>query len=91
MACRLGPQSAIEHIDKFYKYLGIYVSVSEKEAKFIFEMNISDKLSVLVLSYSCADLNTIMLCAQWISSIQQHYPAQTNQNNYKKQKQNKKK
>ena len=61
MACIMGLQSSTEHIDEFWKCLGNCADISEAKAKFIFEMNLADWLSELVLLHNCADFHTTIL------------------------------
>ena len=61
----------------------------ELEAKFIFEKNLVDWLSALILPHNCVNLYVTILCAEQINSSQQHCFAYTNQNDHNKQKQNK--
>ena len=77
--------SAIEYIKKSKKLSKLYW-VLESEAKFIFEMDLADLLSALVLTLNYADLYAIVLYAKQIYSIKQHCPIYTNQNNQNKYK-----
>ena len=61
MAYKMGPGSASEYIDEFWKYLVDFDNISKAEAKFIFEINLADRLSALVLPYNCADLYEMIL------------------------------
>ena len=70
VACQMGGCTATDYIDDFRRYLVSCRDVHETEAKFIFETNMADWLSALVLSYDCPMLHETMLCAERISSIQ---------------------
>ena len=68
IACRIGLQSAAEYINELRKHLINYTDVLESEANFVFEMNLADWLSTLVLPNNCADFDAVM-CSEHIGSI----------------------
>ena len=70
MACRMGGRTATDYIDDFRRCLVSYRDVHETEANLIFETNMVDWLSALVLPYDCPMLHETMLCAEHIGSIQ---------------------
>ena len=70
VACRMGGRTATDYIDDFRRCLVSCRDVHETEAKFIFETNMADWLSALVLPYDCPTLHEAMLCAKRIGSIQ---------------------
>ena len=69
MVYRMGPKIVTEYTDEFQKYLVNCANMSDTEAKYIFEINLADWLSALVLPYNCADLYKMMLCAKQIGSV----------------------
>ena len=69
MACRIGQHSTTEYVNELRKYLVNFINISESEAKYIFEMKLANLLSALVLPYNFADLHTIKLCIEHISTI----------------------
>ena len=70
VACQMGGRTATDYIDDFRRCLVSCRDVHETEAKFIFETNMADWLSALVLPYDCPTLHETMLCAERIGSIQ---------------------
>ena len=66
----MGGRTATDYIDDFRRCLVSCRDVHETEAKFIFETNMADWLSALVLPYDCPTLHETMLCAKRIGSIQ---------------------
>ena len=66
----MGGCTATDYIDDFRRCLVSCRDVHETEAKFIFETNIADWLSALVLPYDCPMLHDTMLCTKRIGSIQ---------------------
>ena len=52
VACKMGQRSATEYINDLKKHLVNCSDVQEPEAKFIFETNMADWLSSLLLPYA---------------------------------------
>ena len=69
IVCKIVPRLATEYIDKFKKHLVNCRDMYEPGSKFIFETNIANWLSSLVLPYACNTLQETMLCAGRIGSI----------------------
>ena len=62
VACKMGQRSATEYTDDFRKHLVNCRDIYEPEAIFIFDTNIANWLSSLVLPYACNILQETMLC-----------------------------
>ena len=70
VASHMGGCTATDYIDDFRRCLVSCRDVHDTEAKFIFETNMADWLSALVLPYDYPMLYKTMLCAECIGSIQ---------------------
>ena len=62
-------RSFTEYISAFCKHLVCCVDMQEKEAKFLFENNMSDWLAAYVLLSNCSNLSETILYAEQIGGI----------------------
>ena len=70
VASHMGGCTTTDYIDDFCRCLVSCRDVHEIKAKFIFETNMTHRISALVLPYDCPMLHETMLCTECIGSIQ---------------------